>query len=66
MRVARLITAFMLVTTGVQPAHAGLAEADKAFDSGMYTNAYREYRSLAESGNADAQYRLGEMYNSGK
>ena len=66
MRSASLITVVTLLITRMPVAFADLAGADRAFERGMYTSAFREYRSLADSGNADAQYRLGEMYNSGK
>jgi len=40
---------------------AGLA----AYDAGDYGTALREWASLAEAGNAEAQYRLGVMYEKG-
>jgi len=36
-----------------------------AFDSGDFATALKEFRSLAREGNAEAQYKLGEMYFSG-
>lgn len=36
-----------------------------AFDSGDYVTALKEFRSLARDGNAEAQYKLGEMYFAG-
>ena len=38
----------------------------RAYKSGDYATALREWRPLAEQGNADAQYNLGVMYYNGK
>jgi len=36
-----------------------------ALDVGDYATAYKEFKTLAEQGNAEAQYGLGYMYNNG-
>ncbi len=47
-------------------AHAGDAEsAFIAAEAGDYTTAMAQWRSLAQSGNAEAQFNLGLMYHSG-
>ncbi len=38
----------------------------RAVESGDYGTALREFRLLAEQGNATAQYNLGLMYKNGK
>ncbi len=44
------------------PASAGFDEGVAAYDRGDYETALREFRPLAEQGNADAQNALGWMY----
>ncbi|MDA0653367.1 MAG: hypothetical protein O3C49_08845, partial [Proteobacteria bacterium] len=44
------------------PAGAGYDEGMAAHSRGDYAAALREWRPLAEQGNADAQYNLGYMY----
>ena len=41
-------------------------KAKKAYENGDYAIALKEWRLLAEQGNADAQYNLGEMYRNGE
>ncbi len=43
-----------------------LEDALDAYDSGDYATALRLWRPLAEQGNADAQTRLGVMYENGQ
>ncbi|MGX2969374.1 hypothetical protein [Ursidibacter sp. B-7004-1] len=43
-----------------------LLEAKNKFDAEHYTEAFKAYRSLAEQGNAKAQFQLYSMYNSGQ
>jgi uncharacterized protein YfiM (DUF2279 family) len=45
---------------------AGLDEGLEALKKGDYVTASRELRQLAERGNAEAQYRVGLMYEFGK
>ena len=48
------------------PAWAGMGEALAAYKRGDYATAFREWRPLAEQGNAKAQLFLGAMYYQGK
>ena len=43
----------------------GLLEAGDAFDRGEFVTALDLYDALAEGGDAQAQYRLGAMYEQG-
>jgi uncharacterized protein len=45
---------------------AGLKEGYEALARQDYATALKEYRPLAERGNAEAQYRIGRMYEFGK
>lgn len=45
---------------------AGVAEGIEAVGKGDYVTALRELRPAAERGNAEAQYRLGVMYEFGR
>lgn len=50
--------------------HAPMVEADfssakRDFDKGNYASAFYEWRQLAEQGNAEAQYEVASMYESG-
>ena len=42
-----------------------LSDANHAYFHGDYSTAFKLYGKLAEQGNADAQYRLGRMYDEG-
>jgi len=57
------ILAFAILSPTV--AQAGLAEAKAAYDAKDYKTAFKEYLPLAEAGNAEAQYRIGDMYRYG-
>ncbi len=46
-------------------ASAKIQKGGDAYDRGQYQAAFREWRSLAEDGNAYAQYNLGMMYEDG-
>ena len=48
------------------PAWAGFQEGLAAAKSGDYSTAMREWRPLAEQGNAGAQFNLGIMYEKGQ
>ncbi len=48
------------------PGWAGLDEGAAAYIRGDYATAIREWRPLAEQGNADAQFFLGFMYYKGR
>ena len=56
----------LLVASGGACFAQDLEKADAAYNSGEYATALRELRYLAERGNADAQFRLGVMYEEGK
>ena len=53
-----------LATTSV--AAADFAAGVRAYDRGDYASAFREFRALAEQGNASAQFNLGFMYDNGE
>ena len=59
-----LLTLFALLCNNV--AIAGLKEGYEALARKDYVTAANEYRPLAERGNAEAQYRIGRMYEFGK
>jgi hypothetical protein len=46
--------------------HAGFDEGAAAYKRGDYAAAYKEFKPLAEQGDAKAQYNLGVMYSSGQ
>ena len=58
-----LIAALVFGTTA--PAWAGWDEGVAAYDRGDYATALRDWRPLAEQGNANAQFFLGLMYGNG-
>jgi TPR repeat protein len=63
----RFIIAFVLSTVGYAvPAWADLEAGVAAYQRGDYTTALREWRPLAEQGNADAQNNLGMLYDKGQ
>ena len=41
---------------------AALAEGKTAYDRGDYVTAFREFKGVAEQGNAVAQFAVGSMY----
>ena len=48
------------------PAWAGVDEGVVAYNRGDYATALREWRPLAEQGDAEAQFNLGLMYYKGR
>ncbi len=50
----------------VPVARAGWDEAQEDYENGNYVKAYEQFRTLAEQGNADAQWDLGTMYANGQ
>ena len=44
-------------------AHADFQDGMDAYDRGDYASAYKEWRPLAEQGNAEAQFRMGRLYD---
>jgi len=61
--IAALCAGFTLGLTA--PAWAGFKEGAAAYKRGDYATALREFRPLAEQGNALAQNKLGYMYRNG-
>ena len=64
MRGATVLLALVVMLTAV-PAWAGEAGLE-AFKRGNYATALKEYRPLAEQGDAVAQFALGTMYENGR
>jgi TPR repeat protein len=68
----RRVTASICLTIAVLLGSAGVSwSADfqkglTAYDSGDYATALREWTPLAEQGDADAQYNLGQMHRQGR
>jgi hypothetical protein len=46
-------------------AHAGFDDGKAAYDRGDYATAYKEFKAVAERGDALAQFNLGLMYEHG-
>lgn len=62
-----LITALLAFALAItSPANAGFDEGIAALETGNFMIALREFRPLAEKGNANAQLGLGLMYAEGK
>ncbi len=62
----RVIAFAVLLVVLAAPAWAGFDEGVAAYERGDYAAALREFRALAEQGDADAQYNLGFMYGEGQ
>jgi uncharacterized protein len=63
----KLTIALLLFTLSAFTSWAGdFQKGVGAYMSGDYTSAFEEFSSLAEQGNADAQYNLGGMYDTGQ
>ena len=62
-----LITACLLTAAPITITYAqNFDKAVKAYEAGDYTTAAKEFRLLAEQGDAVAQFNLGNMYDQGK
>lgn len=59
---ARAASAALLVVTACTLAQAGYDEGKAAYNKGDFDAALREWRPLAEQGDARAQKKLGDMY----
>ena len=59
------MSVFSAMTIGSSAVVAGIGEGAVAFGKGDYATALREFRVLAEQGDAEAQYLLGGMYDEG-
>ena len=57
--------AFALVSTAPDSSQADFRDGLAAYERGDYQTALREWRPLAEQGDAQAQYNLGLMYYHG-
>ncbi len=62
----RWVYSFLLVVLMASPAWAGYDEGMAAYKRGDYATAMREWRPLAEQGDAEAQSNLGFMYQHGQ
>ncbi len=61
----RIIVAATLLVAFMATAQADFQDGMAAYKRGDYATALREFRSLAEQGNAETQYGLGLMYAKG-
>jgi hypothetical protein len=59
----KLIVAFIFALS--LPTYAGYAEGLKAYESGNYALALKEFQPIAQRGNADAQFLMSVMYFEG-
>jgi len=62
---ATIIIALMALALTPAPVLAGMKEAKAAYDAKDYKTAFEEYLPLAEAGNAEAQFWIGDMYRFG-
>lgn len=60
------LTLAMVLSMVASWAHADLLDALQAYREGNYLLAFDEFRTLALNGDADAQFRLGDMYAKGE
>lgn len=60
-RIAALLTALLLFGTS-QTAFGGFKEGMEAYKAGHYAQALKEWKPLAEQGNAEAELYLGSLY----
>ena len=58
----RALAAFFLCLLLAPPASAGFDEGMAAYNRGDFSTAQREWRSLAENGDIQAQYMIGRIY----
>ena len=61
-----LVMSAALMVGSASVALADYAAGEKAYYAGDYTTAFREWKPMAERGNAEAQFSLGNMYNMGR
>ena len=61
----RVLLAAALICGAIAPAWADYWDGKAAYKAGDYTTALKEWRPLAEQGDAGAQYNLGFMYDRG-
>jgi len=65
-RIAATLAVVVALLFSAGSAWADLEDAGAAYDRGDYETAIREYRPLAEKGEASAQAQLGWMYENGE
>ena len=65
MKCATLLLALVVVLVAA-PACTDFEAGEEAYDRGDYATALKEFRPLAERGDARAQFRLGVMYTMGQ
>ena len=65
MRGATLLLAVVVVLVAA-PACTNFKAGEEVYDQGDYATALKEFRVLAEQGDAAAQYNLGLMYADGR
>ena len=58
----RLLLAAALICGAAAPAWADFDDGVAAYEAGDYATALKEWRPLAEQGDAEAQFNLGKMY----
>ena len=63
--VIRRVAAALLFLAATSVAAADFAAGVRAYNRGDYASAFREFRALAEQGDASAQFNLGLMYDNG-
>ncbi len=56
----------LLIVVTASPAWADLKAGVEAYQRGDYATALTEFRPLAQQGDADAQFYLGQMYSKGR
>jgi len=64
--VKKLFVAVLIVLFGTQSFSQDLNKGLKAYNAGDYATALKEWKPLAEEGNARAQHNLGVMYQLGR
>ena len=62
----QLLLVLCMFTLSGQVIADSLTNATRAYDVGNYADAAKQFRALAEQGNADAQFKLGWMYELGE
>ena len=65
-RITLICGGLMLLWLSVVPGGAGFEEGDRAYKSGDYATALREWLPLAQQGDATAQFNLGYIYARGQ
>jgi len=65
MIISVLLLSFAVFLFGQETSSAGFEEGARAWDRGDYATALKEFRPLAEQGNAAAQFNLAQMYKIG-